>query len=59
MKNCSNIFVIYWFLLGFGLSVWAEPGWHQVEFNYPVSAVAVKRDSSAWAAGTADRKSVV
>jgi photosystem II stability/assembly factor-like uncharacterized protein len=40
-------------MLGCALSVWAEPAWHQVEFNYPVSAVAVESDSFAWAAGTA------
>jgi photosystem II stability/assembly factor-like uncharacterized protein len=44
--------VVCWLMLGCWLGVWAEPGWHQVEFSYPVSAVAVESDSSAWAAGT-------
>jgi photosystem II stability/assembly factor-like uncharacterized protein len=32
--------------------IWAEPVWHQVNFDYPVSAVAMASDSQAWAAGT-------
>jgi hypothetical protein len=31
----------------------AEPSWHQVEFSYPVSAVAVQSEALVWAAGTA------
>lgn len=52
MKRRFSFFVVCWLMLGCWLGVWAEPGWHQVEFNYPVSAVAVKSDSQAWAAGT-------
>jgi photosystem II stability/assembly factor-like uncharacterized protein len=40
-------------LLSAAASAAALPGWHQVSFPYPVSAVAVASDSEAWAAGTA------